>query len=98
MIQDSSDGIRLAVLVVPKASSTRVLGEHDGRLRVAVAAPPVDGAANAALRKAIARWLGMRRADVTIVAGESGRRKSINLAGQSHGEVEAWIRQQRETR
>jgi uncharacterized protein YggU (UPF0235/DUF167 family) len=40
-------GVELLVLVQPRASRTKVLGEHDGRLKIALAAPPVDGEANA---------------------------------------------------
>ncbi len=42
-------GVELSVLVQPRASRTKVVGEHDGRLKIALSAPPVDGEANAAL-------------------------------------------------
>ena len=50
-------------------------------LRVRVAAPPVDGAANAALVRLLAGVVGVARSDVAIVAGESGRRKRVAFAG-----------------
>ena len=78
---DAAGGAVLDLLVVPRASRTRVAGEHDGRLKVQVAAPPVDGEANAALVAFLAERLGVRRADVSVAAGESGRRKRVRIAG-----------------
>ena len=51
------------------------------RLRVAVTAPPVDGAANAAVIEALADAFGVRKAAVTIVRGETGRRKTVRIEG-----------------
>ena len=51
------------------------------RLRVAVTAPPVDGEANAAVIDALAQAFGVRRAAVTIVRGERGRRKTVRIEG-----------------
>ena len=51
------------------------------RLRVAVTAPPVDGAANAAVVRALAEALGVPRRAVTIVRGETGRRKTVRIEG-----------------
>lgn len=71
----------LAVVVVPRASRTVVDGEHDGLLRVRLAAPPVEGAANAALIEHLAKLCGLPRRAVTIVSGDSSRRKRVRLAG-----------------
>lgn len=78
--------LTLAVRVTPKASRT-VLGEvmtlPDGRsvLAVRVAAPPVDGAANAALIAFFSKGLGVRKSDVTIVSGEGARLKLLRISG-----------------
>jgi uncharacterized protein (TIGR00251 family) len=74
-------GVELAVLVQPRASRTRLLGEHDGRLKIALAAPPVDGEANAALVEFLAELLGVRKAQVSLVDGLSGRRKRVRVLG-----------------
>ena len=79
--RDASGGAVLEVLVQPRASRTRAVGEHDGRLKVQLAAPPVDGEANAALVSFLADALGVRKADVAIVRGETGRRKTVQVAG-----------------
>jgi len=71
------------VQVVPRASRAAVGPEIGDRLRVAVTAPPVDGAANAAVIEALAAAFGVRRAAVSILRGETGRRKTVRIAGGS---------------
>jgi uncharacterized protein (TIGR00251 family) len=71
----------MEILVQPRASRTRSVGEHDGRLKIQLAAPPVDGEANAALVAFLAEELDVRKADVAIVRGETGRRKTVRIAG-----------------
>lgn len=75
------DGVELLVLVQPRASRTKVVGEHDGRLKIALAAPPVDGEANAALTAFIAQTLGVRKNQVTLLDGETSRRKRVRVDG-----------------
>lgn len=82
-LRQEPGGLVLEVLVQPRASRTRAVGEHAGRLKIQLAAPPVDGEANAALIAFLAEALGVRRADVAIVRGESGRRKTVRVAGAS---------------
>ena len=79
--RDDAGGAVLEILVQPRASRTRAVGEHDGRLKVQLAAPPVDGAANAALVAFLAEALGVRKSDVAILRGETGRRKTVRVAG-----------------
>jgi len=77
------DSLTVDVLVVPRASRTAVGPMVGDRLRVAVTAPPVDGAANAAVIEAVAAAFSVRRAAVTIVRGERGKRKTVAIAGAS---------------
>ncbi len=79
--RDGADGAVLEVLVQPRASRTRVVGEHDGRLKIQLAAPPVDGEANAALVAFLADALRVKKVDVALLAGEAGRRKRVRIAG-----------------
>ncbi len=69
------------VHVRPGAKRTLVGGAHDGVLTVAVAAPPADGQANEAVRRAVADAFGIRVAAVEIVRGHSSRRKQLSLDG-----------------
>jgi len=81
--RDVAGGAELDLLVQPRASRTRTVGEHDGRLKLQLAAPPVDGEANAALVEFVAEALGVRKSDVAIVRGDTGRRKTVRVAGVS---------------
>jgi uncharacterized protein (TIGR00251 family) len=80
------------VQVVPRASRVAVGPAVGDRLRVAVTAPPVDGAANAAVIDALARAFGVRRTAVRIVRGETGRRKTVAIDGGSAATLQALLR------
>ena len=79
----------MEILVQPRASRTRSVGEHDGRLKIQLAAPPVDGEANAALVAFLAEALRIRKADVVVVRGETGRRKTVRVTGVTAASVVA---------
>jgi uncharacterized protein len=83
--------VRFAVRVKPGARKEAVGGRHGDALVVAVAAPPVEGKANEAVRKALAKAFGVRRQDVTIVAGEKGRDKVVELP-DDHARLEELLR------
>jgi uncharacterized protein (TIGR00251 family) len=77
------------VLVQPRASRAKLGPVHDGRLKVAVTAPPVDGEANAAVIEVLAKALGVAKRAVEVVAGASSRRKTVRVAGVTRAAVEA---------
>lgn len=81
-IQQQGTDVVLSVAVQPRSSTTGVVGVHDGMLRVRLTAPPVDGAANAALIAWCADALGVRKAAVSIVSGQSSRRKRLLVRDQ----------------
>jgi uncharacterized protein (TIGR00251 family) len=70
-----------------------VVEDADGRKRIAIrlAAPPVDGAANRALIAFLAAQLGVPRSTLRIVSGESGRLKSVAVAGIAPEAVVHWL-------
>jgi uncharacterized protein (TIGR00251 family) len=80
-LRESEGAITFDVQVVPRASREALGPVVGDRLKVAITAPPVDGAANEALRAALARALGVARAQVTILRGDHGRRKTVRVAG-----------------
>ena len=82
-------GVEISILVQPRASRTRVLGEHDGMLKVQLAAPPVDGEANAALVEFLGKLLGVPRRQVSLIAGDASRRKRVSIQGVETAQVEA---------
>jgi hypothetical protein len=88
-LREVPGAVVLEVLVQPRASRTRPVGEHGGRLKIQLAAPPVDGEANRALVEFLAEVLGVRKGDVSIERGETGRRKTIRVAGAGADAVRA---------
>lgn len=78
-IREAGGATELLVLVVPRASRTELSGLHEGRLRVRVAAPPVEGKANKELVAFFSKLLGVGKSAVAIERGESGRRKVIRV-------------------
>jgi uncharacterized protein (TIGR00251 family) len=80
-LHPQGEDILLDVFVAPRATRTRIMGVHDGRLKIQLAAPPVDGKANDALVRFIAETLGVARAQVEIVGGPASKRKTVRLAG-----------------
>ena len=83
----------LDLSVSPNAKRTELAGWHDGALRVRLSAPPVDGAANEALRKWLAGELGVPQARVTLLRGASGRRKQWAIDA-TEADVSAWLARQ----
>lgn len=80
--------ITFTVRVVPRASKSEVIGEHDGAMKVRIASPPVDGAANAELIKLLAKTLAISKADIEIVSGHTSKTKQIRLSGVTPREFE----------
>ena len=78
---------RIAVRVQPRSSTNEIAGERDGALIVRVTAPPVEGKANDAVRKLLAKRLGIAPGRVTVVRGASGRDKLVEIDGMDAGAV-----------
>ena len=84
--------VTIDILVQPRASRAKIGPMHDGRLKVAVTAPPVDGEANAAVIELVARQLGIARGDVVVVRGASSRRKTLQIANVTPQQIEELLR------
>jgi uncharacterized protein (TIGR00251 family) len=70
----------LAIWVQPGAARSGIVGLHDGCLRLQIAAPPVDGRANEAIRRFLADALDVPRASVSVEQGAGSRRKRVRVA------------------
>jgi uncharacterized protein (TIGR00251 family) len=75
------DGVSLQVKVVPRASRNEIGDILGDRLKIRVAAPPVDAAANHELVAFLARSLGVPRSDVNITRGQVSRNKTVHIRG-----------------
>jgi uncharacterized protein (TIGR00251 family) len=84
--------VTIDILVQPRASRAKIGPMHDGRLKVSVTAPPVDGEANAAVIELVARQLGVARGNVVVVAGASSRRKTLAIANVTPQQIEELLR------
>ena len=80
---------QIAIRVQPRASADAIAGERDGRLLVRVTAPPLDGRANDAVCRLIAKQAGVARSKVTVAKGERGRDKLIRVEGLDDDELRA---------
>jgi uncharacterized protein (TIGR00251 family) len=78
--QTGGDGVTIHVHAQPGAKRTEVAGLYDDCVKVRLASPPVDGKANECLIEFLARRLGVKRSQVTIVRGMSSRRKNLFVA------------------
>lgn len=79
---------RVKIYVQPQASKTEMAGMFDGCVKVRLAAPPVDGAANRRLIEFVAAKLGVSKSSVRLIAGASSRRKVLEVAGMSREAIE----------
>ena len=81
--QETGQGIRIAVRVTPRASKDAFLAGTPEHFAARLAAPPVEGAANAALTALVARTFGVAKRDVSLIAGETARIKRLAIAGDA---------------
>lgn len=76
-----ADTFIIALHCQPGAKKTEVQGEHDGRLKLRLAAPPVEGKANEALIQWLSKTLEIRRANIELLAGDLSRLKRVRVQG-----------------
>jgi len=81
MIEEIKGGVRLHLFIQPKSSKNEIVGPHNGMLKIKITAPPVDGEANQALIEFLSKFLKIAKREITIVKGETGRQKTVDIAG-----------------
>lgn len=85
------DELTFDVQVVPRASRDKIGPRVGDRVKVQLTAPPVDGAANDALRALVAKSFGVPRGQVTIVRGETSRKKTVRVEGATAAHLAALL-------
>ena len=85
------EGIVLSLRVVPRASRSKLLVD-EGVLRLRLAAPPVEGAANAELIRYLAKLVGIPKTAVKLVSGERSKNKRILLEGVSAEDMQKLLK------
>ncbi|HEY8563708.1 MAG TPA: DUF167 domain-containing protein [Pyrinomonadaceae bacterium] len=78
-LTEKDGAVTFGVRVVPRASRSEVVGEHDGALKVKISSPPVDGAANAELIKLLSKAFGVSKSEVEILSGQASKTKQIKI-------------------
>lgn len=86
---EKDGAVRFEVHAKPRARTSRVVGVHGEALAVALAAPPVDGAANDELVRMLAAALSVPRRAVSVVRGHASREKLVEVRGLSAEEIRA---------
>jgi uncharacterized protein (TIGR00251 family) len=81
-------GLTFAVRIVPRASRSEIAGEYNGALRIRIAAPPVEGAANRELIRLLARMFNLPQKAVAIVSGAGSKSKIVRIAGADSARLE----------
>lgn len=76
-VEQNAEGVRLRIFLQPKASHDQIIGLHDNELKIAITAPPVDGAANAYLLKFLAKQFKVPKSTILLEKGELQRHKQL---------------------
>ncbi len=86
-----SSSVRISVYIQPRASRTEIAGRYGSDIKIRVAAPPVDHAANEALLAFVAERLGVRQRDVRLIAGATSRRKVLEIHGITAEQIQTLL-------
>jgi uncharacterized protein (TIGR00251 family) len=93
--REDGGALVLRLHVQPGARRTEVAGAHGvgaaARLRIRLAAPPVDGKANAELRRFLAAAFGVPARAVTLLHGETSRQKTVQITGPALRPDQGWV-------
>jgi len=81
--------VLIRILVQPRASKTEISGPHGNpsRLRIRLAAPPVDGEANLELLSFLAKTIGVAKSQLSLVRGHKGKQKDVLCLGKKFDEI-----------
>jgi len=90
-LRESKKGLTFDIHVIPHASRAEIVGVQDGAFKIKVTVPPVEGAANEACIKLLAKELGLKRSQLEIASGAKSRKKTIMVKNISKVELETKI-------
>ena len=90
-LRESKKGLTFDIQVIPHASRAEIAGVQEGALKVKVTAPPMEGAANEACIKLLARELGLKKSQMEISSGAKSRKKTVMIKDISKAELETKI-------
>ena len=91
LLRESKNGLSFNIQVIPHASRAEIVGAQGGALKIKVTAPPVEGAANKACIKLLAKELGLKKSRMEISSGAKSRKKTVMIKDISKAELETKI-------
>lgn len=86
-LKDHEHGTLLLLYIQPNSSETTISNEHDGRLKIKIKAPPVDGEANKELIRFLAKELSISKSKIYLIQGENSRKKNVVVVALSQDAV-----------
>lgn len=86
---ERTEGVEIRIHLQPRASNTEIVGLYGEAVKIRIAAPPVDGRANAELCRFLARQLGLPQESVRVISGVSSRQKRVFIRGRTLAEIGA---------
>jgi len=75
------NSLNIQVQIQPGSSKDQIIGLHNGRLKIKISAPPIDGKANQNLIEFIAKALGVSKSKIEIVKGRTSKLKTLKISG-----------------
>ena len=90
-VRESKKGLTFDIQVIPHASRAEIAGVQEGAFKVKVTAPPVEGAANEACIKLLAKELGLKKSQMEISSGIKSRKKTVMIKDISKEELQTEI-------
>lgn len=91
LLRESKKGLTFDIQVIPHASRAELVGAQNGALKIKVTAPPVEGAANEACIKLLAKELGLKKSQMEISSGAKSRKKTVMIKDINKEELETKI-------
>lgn len=86
---EKDSAVIFTIRVVPRASKSEIVGEFGNALKVRIASPPVNGAANAELIKLLAKTFGVSKSEVEILSGETSKTKQVKIINSTSEKLDA---------
>ena len=90
-LRDTDAGVEISLFIQPRSSRNKVVGLQGRELKLALTAPPVNGAANKACCAFIAKFCGLPKNKVALISGQSSRHKRLLLMETSLSQVAALL-------
>ncbi|MCD6487391.1 MAG: YggU family protein [Syntrophobacterales bacterium] len=87
-VSETENGIVFNIRVIPRASRCELAGVQGDALKIRITAPPVEGAANKECIKFLSGMLGVKKSQITIIAGHKSKNKRVSISGISRRDIE----------